>query len=84
MISAELGSTLERFVEQLVKAGRYGPKSEVLRAGIRLLQERESQLAALDAVIERGIADSEANKGKPAEEVFDRLAAKYRAVASTK
>ena len=83
MISADLGNTLESFVEQLVKAGRYGSKSEVLREGIRLLQDREAQLAALDAVIGQSIADSEASKGRTADEVFDRLAGKYRAMAST-
>jgi antitoxin ParD1/3/4 len=35
-------------------------------------------------VIARGIADSDADKGKPAEEVFDRLEAKYRAMVSSK
>lgn len=79
MISAELGKALESFVEQLVNAGRYGSKSKVLREGVRLLQDREAQLAALDAVIERRIADSDAGKGRPADEVFDRLVARYRA-----
>lgn len=66
MISADLGNALETFVEQLVKAGRCESKSEVLREGVRLLQDREAQLAALDAVIQRSIADSEADSGKPA------------------
>ncbi len=81
MISAELGTKLESYVGELVATGRYGSKSEVLREGVRLLQDRETQLAALDAVIERAVADSEAGKGKPADEVFDRLEAKHRAMA---
>ncbi|MHB1302968.1 MAG: type II toxin-antitoxin system ParD family antitoxin [Acidiphilium sp.] len=81
MISAELGQQLETFVTRLVETGRYGSKSEVLREGVRLIQDREAQLAALDTVIERALADSEAGKGKPAQEVFDRLEAKYRAMA---
>jgi antitoxin ParD1/3/4 len=80
MISGELGQQLENFVTQLVTSGRYGSKSEVLREGIRLVQEREGQFVALDAVIERGIADAAAGKGKPAKQVFDRLEAKYRAM----
>ncbi len=44
-------------------------------------QDREAQLAALDAVIKRAAVESEAGKGKPADEVFDRLDAKYRAMA---
>lgn len=84
MISADLGQQLEAFVARLVESGRYGSKSEVLREGVRLIQDRETQLAALDAVIERAVADSEADKGKPADAVFDRLEARYRALASEK
>lgn len=59
-------------------------QSEVLREGVRLVQEREARLAALDATIERGIADADAGRVKPAGEVFDRLEAKYRAQAERK
>ncbi|MEP9373943.1 type II toxin-antitoxin system ParD family antitoxin [Mesorhizobium sp. KR1-2] len=78
-ISADLGAPLEEFVNQLVKSGRYNSKSEVLREGVRIIQEREMKLAALDAAIARGIADAEAGRVKPAEEVFARLEAKYKA-----
>lgn len=78
MISADLGEQLESFVSGLVKAGRYNSKSEVLREGVRLVQEREARLAALDAAIARGLADAEAGRTRPAEEAFDRLAARYR------
>lgn len=81
--SVDLGN-LEGFVTDLVKAGRYNSKSEVLREGVRLVQEREAKLAALDASIRRGLADSEAGRVKPAAEVFDRLEAKYRAMAEAK
>lgn len=84
MISGDLGEQLEAYVTKLVKTGRYGSKSEVLREGVRLIQDREAQLAALDAVIARGIADSEAGRGKPADEVFDRLEKKYSAMANDK
>ncbi|HEY6815116.1 MAG TPA: type II toxin-antitoxin system ParD family antitoxin [Croceibacterium sp.] len=78
MISADLGRTLETFVAQLVSSGRYNSKSEVLREGVRLVQEREARLAALDAALARGLADAEAGRTTPAAEVFDRLEAKYR------
>jgi antitoxin ParD1/3/4 len=80
MISADLGQQLESFVAKLVETGRYNSKSEVLREGVRLIQDRETRLAALDASIMRGLADAEAGRTKPAEEVFDRLEAKYRAM----
>jgi antitoxin ParD1/3/4 len=84
MISADLGKPLEDFVSELVTAGRYNSKSEVLREGVRLVQEREARLAALHASIAVGIADADAGRVTPAEEVFDRLEAKYRAMADAK
>jgi antitoxin ParD1/3/4 len=82
--SVDLGSRLEKFVASLVKSGRYNSKSEVLREGVRLLEEREKRLAALDAAIARGIADADAGRVKPAGQVFRRLDAKYRAAAKAK
>jgi antitoxin ParD1/3/4 len=81
MISADLGRQLEAFVAELVDTGRYNSKSEVLREGVRLIHERETRLAALDASIIRGLADAEAARTKPAEDVFDRLESKYRSMA---
>jgi antitoxin ParD1/3/4 len=81
MISADLGRQLEAFVSRLVEAGRYNSKSEVLREGVRIIQERETRLAALDAAIARGLADAKAGLTKPADQVFDRLEAKYGAIA---
>jgi antitoxin ParD1/3/4 len=78
--SVSLGN-LEKTVERLVSSGRYNSKSEVLREGIRLVEEREKRLAALDAALERGNADADAGRVKPASQVFDRLAAKYDAMA---
>lgn len=80
MISADLGQQLEGFVAKLVETGRYNSKSEVLREGVRLIQDREARLAALDASIARGLADADADRTIPAEEVFDRLEAKYAAM----
>jgi antitoxin ParD1/3/4 len=80
--SVDLGPQLERLVSKLVKSGRYNSRSEILREGVRLVQERESKLAALDAAIARGIADAEAGRVKPLSRVFDRLEAKYRRLAA--
>lgn len=80
MISADLGQQLETFVANLVAAGRYNSKSEVLREGVRLIQDRETRLAALDASVARGLADADAGNTTPAEDVFERLEAKYRAI----
>lgn len=81
MISADLGTRLETFIQELVASGRYHSKSEVLREGVRLIQDRETKLAALDAAVAQGLADVEAGRTKPAKEVFTRLLAKYRVAA---
>ncbi len=83
MISADLGSQLEAFVTQLVETGRYNSKSEVLREGVRVIQEREARLAALDASIARGVADADEGRTKSVAEVFDRLEAKFAAMGQS-
>ncbi len=60
-ISAELGENLEKVVSDLVENGRYNSKSEVLREGVRLVQEREARLRELDASIVLAIAEADAN-----------------------
>lgn len=80
-ISADLGNRLEDVVNQLVSTGRYNSKSEVLREGVRLVEEREKRLAALDAALAKGISDADAGRSTPAEDVFERLEEKYRAMA---
>jgi antitoxin ParD1/3/4 len=82
--SVDLGKQLETFVARLVESGRYNSRSEVLREGVRLIHERETRLAALDAAIARGIADAEAGRVKPLGQVFDRLERKYKAMVKTR
>jgi antitoxin ParD1/3/4 len=81
MISAELGKQLESYIQQLVDTGRYGSKSEVLREGVRLIQDRETRLAALDASIMRGLADADAGRTHTAEDVLHELRARYGAMS---
>jgi antitoxin ParD1/3/4 len=46
-----------------------------------LVQEREAALAKLFQALDKSIADSEAGRTKPIEEVAERLISKYRAMA---
>ncbi len=64
-MNLSIGDRWEGFVETAVKSGRYASASEVVREGLRLVEEREAKLQALretlDASIVRGgrITDDE-------------------------
>ena len=80
--SVNLGKVLEAYVEDLVKNGRYGSRSEVLREGIRLVQDRELGFDHLKAEIQKGIDASDAGHSEELGIVVDRLRRKYEAMAT--
>ena len=49
-----LGSHFDEFVQSSILGGRYTNASEVIRAGLRRLEEDERRIAALRASIEEG------------------------------
>ena len=74
-ISADLGEKLEAVVNDLVANGRYNSKSEVLREGVRLVQERKAALAKLWAEIDKGLQDIDSGRVFSEDEVFARIRA---------
>ncbi len=53
--SISLGSYFDKFIKNQLYAGRYKNVSEVIRAGLRLLEEEENKVAALKNAINDGI-----------------------------
>jgi antitoxin ParD1/3/4 len=77
-ISADLGEKLEAVVNDLVANGRYNSKSEVLREGVRLVQEREAALIRFYDDIEKGRESVRRGDVHNADDVFDRLEARLQ------
>ena len=81
--SVALSSHFELFVKEQVSTGRFNNVSEVVRAGLRLLEDQE-QMKALKLQELRTAIDAGASSGRgaDAEEVFERLERKYKTAAS--
>ena len=52
--SVIIGDHFAEFIDRQVKEGRYGSASDVVRAGLRLLEEREIKIEALRAALIEG------------------------------
>ncbi|OJA86332.1 type II toxin-antitoxin system ParD family antitoxin [Burkholderia ubonensis] len=57
--SISLGDHLTQFVDTQVASGRYGSASDVVRAGLRLLETQETELRALQEALKAGEASGE-------------------------
>jgi antitoxin ParD1/3/4 len=53
--SISLGDHFTGFIESQVESGRFGSASEVIRAGLRSLEERETKHQALQKAISDGL-----------------------------
>jgi antitoxin ParD1/3/4 len=77
MASINLGEHFEKFVQQQIEHGRYQNVSEVVRAGLRLLEDYEmsahERVQRLKAKIDEAWDDP--RPSRPLDEVFERLEA---------
>jgi antitoxin ParD1/3/4 len=55
-MNVSIGDRWERYIEELLATGRYASASEIMREGLRLVEEREKKLDALRETIEASIA----------------------------
>ena len=52
--SVSLGDHFEGFIAHQIESGRFGSASEVIRAGLRLLEDTETKTAALRQALLEG------------------------------
>ena len=79
MPNMSIGSHFEEFIEAQVKNGRFQNASEVVRAGLRLLEDQELERAERAARLAKSINEALDEPGEdiPADDVFDRLERQY-------
>lgn len=53
--SISLGNHFEDFIESSLSKGRFSNASEVIRAGLRLLEEEENKISVLKSAIQEGL-----------------------------
>ncbi len=73
------------WVQSRIDSGQYASVSDYIRDLIRrdqAGQDHAAALARMDKAVDAGLADLVAGRTRPAEEVFDRLEAKYAAMAA--
>ncbi|PKP89112.1 MAG: type II toxin-antitoxin system ParD family antitoxin [Alphaproteobacteria bacterium HGW-Alphaproteobacteria-16] len=72
--SVTIGDHFTNFIGEQVRAGRYGSASDVVRAGLRLLEEHEARVRALQEAL---IAGEQSGEPRPFD--FDAFKARKRA-----
>jgi antitoxin ParD1/3/4 len=72
--SISLGDYFDNFIKRRISAGRYKNASEVVRAGLRLLEEEENRVIALKEAIKEGLDSGIAHDFDP-EKHLDRIKA---------
>ena len=70
-----LGREAEAFIEGQLASGRYAEAGDVVRDALRLLEERQGRLDAIEASVARGLADLAAGRVYDMDEVFDEIEA---------
>ncbi|RVU84388.1 type II toxin-antitoxin system ParD family antitoxin [Leucothrix sargassi] len=60
--SISLGDHFNEFIGTRIEMGRYGSASEVVRAALRLLEEHEAKIEALQASLKEGMESGVSNR----------------------
>ena len=63
--SISIGNYFDNFIKSRISTGRYKNASEVVRAGLRLLEEEENKVIVLRSAIQEGLDSGIANDFNP-------------------
>ena len=78
-----IGDHFEKFIRAQIEAGRYASASEVIRDSLRLLENRERlRQIEIEEYREKVKEGMTSGQGIAADDVFDRLKAKYQTMLS--
>ena len=80
MANVNLGERFEAFIQEQIREGRYQNASEVVRAGLRLLEDHEAARKKQFDYMKAAITEAMEDPRPPltSEDVFDRLEERYR------
>ena len=77
--SVALGPHFEDFIKAQIAQGRYNNANEVIRAGLRMLEDNDTRIAALKSAIDDGLNSGEATDFDPAAHLKSLKASKRNA-----
>ena len=76
-MNVSLTEHLNKFVGQQVETGRYRSASEVVREGLRLLEQREAQVQTIQNALDEGFASPLMDGPEAMERIRNRIQKQY-------
>ena len=76
-MNVSLTEHLDKFVGQQVETGRYRSASEVVREGLRLLEQREAQVQTIQNALDEGFASPLMDGPEAMERIRNRIQKQY-------
>lgn len=74
---SDYGAPLEQAISDVLATGRFASRDDLLREGARIVTEREMLRATLHAKIEQGLADADAGRMVPIEQVMEEMRTRW-------
>lgn len=78
-MNVSVGKHWEEFIEALVREGRYASATEVMREGLRLVEEREAKLKSLRETIQASLAEGGEHSDEDVAAYLDQKRAELKA-----